>query len=147
MTGSMLPGDTGAEPSALSAVAADCRRIGRGNGWRGSAIVETTGVQLLLNERFRSCGVKWLFGTICSCAVDAADDDAAVALQLALGRFNGCGGGCFLAVFFRTSCGAARTGGDARVGAAVGAFVFGGGCGDGCGPRASSARSDGIASI
>jgi hypothetical protein len=109
----------------------------------------------LLNERFRSCGVKWLFGTICSCAVDAADDDAAVALQLALpngltiwsGRFNGCGGGWLLAVFFRTSCGAATTGGDARVGAAVGAFVFGGGCGDGCGPRASSARSDGIASI
>jgi hypothetical protein len=66
----------------------------------------------VLNERFRYCGVEWLFGMVCCCAVDAADDVAAVALQLALpngltilgGRFNSCGGRCLLAVFFHTFC-------------------------------------------
>jgi hypothetical protein len=112
--GSILPGDTGAEPFALSAVAADLP-IGRGSWWRGFFLgalersVESSFVILVHNLRFGYCGVEWLFGMVCCCAVVAADGVAAVALLLALpfgltvlhGGFNSCG--CLSNFFFSST--------------------------------------------
>ena len=153
--GSILPGDTGAEPFALSAVAADLR-IGRGSCWRGlflgslGRIVETSFVILVHNLRFGYCGVEWLFGMVCCCAVVAADGVAAVALLLALpfgltvlhGGFNSCGCRAHFFFFLNPFCLLSTTAMSAEIGATLRASVFGCGCSEGGGPWHSSTRCD-----